>query len=79
MVVNKIDNTEPPYSKSRFNEAKKEVGGYLKKIGYDPRYVAYIPCSGYKGDNLIEKSNKLPWYIGDKYKVKIGKKESEDR
>merc|ERR1712013_110689 len=28
--INKIDNTEPPYSESRFGEIKKEVESYVK-------------------------------------------------
>ena len=34
--VNKMDSTEPPYSESRFEEIKKEVSSYIKKIGYNP-------------------------------------------
>jgi len=29
--VNKMDSTEPPYSKDRFEEIKKEVSTYIKK------------------------------------------------
>ncbi|WP_411016007.1 GTP-binding protein, partial [Salmonella sp. s51884] len=39
--VNKIDNTEPPYSESRFNEIVKEVSTYVKKVGYNPKDVAF--------------------------------------
>merc|ERR1712022_102503 len=35
--INKIDNTEPPYSETRFNEIKKEVETYVKKVGYQPK------------------------------------------
>uniref|UniRef100_T1GYA9 Tr-type G domain-containing protein n=1 Tax=Megaselia scalaris TaxID=36166 RepID=T1GYA9_MEGSC len=31
--VNKMDSTEPPYSEARFEEIKKEVSSYIKKIG----------------------------------------------
>merc|ERR1712141_214302 len=48
--VNKIDNTEPPYSEARF----KEVKGYVKKVGYNPKAVAFVPISGWHGDNMIE-------------------------
>merc|ERR1712013_6958 len=30
--INKIDNTEPPYSESRFGEIKKEVESYVKNV-----------------------------------------------
>lgn len=62
--VNKMDNTEPPYSESRFNEIKKEVEAYIKKIGYNPKAVAFCPISGWHGDNMLEPSEKMPWYKG---------------
>merc|ERR1712062_57438 len=30
--INKIDNTEPPYSEARFKEIQKEVESYVKKV-----------------------------------------------
>ncbi|TKC39935.1 hypothetical protein EI555_011319 [Monodon monoceros] len=34
--VNKVDSTEPPYSRKRHEETVKEVSTYIKKIGYNP-------------------------------------------
>merc|ERR1712121_553646 len=62
--VNKIDNTEPPYSESRFKEIKKEVESYVKKVGYSPKAVAFVPISGWHGDNMIEESPNMSWYKG---------------
>merc|ERR1712241_284395 len=62
--INKIDNTEPPYSESRFGEIKKEVESYVKKVGYNPKTVAFVPISGWHGDNMIEASTNMPWYKG---------------
>merc|ERR1711937_641001 len=62
--VNKMDNTEPPYSKDRFEEIKKEVTTYIKKIGYNPVTVPFVPISGFQGDNMIEKSDKMSWFDG---------------
>lgn len=62
--VNKMDNTEPPYSETRFNEIKKEVQSYIKKIGYNPDYVPFMPISGWHGDNMLEKSDKMKWWKG---------------
>jgi len=62
--VNKIDNTEPPYSEARFNEITKEVGSFLKKTGYNPKSVAFVPISGWHGDNMIEASKNMTWYKG---------------
>uniref|UniRef100_A0A4W6DS29 Elongation factor 1-alpha n=1 Tax=Lates calcarifer TaxID=8187 RepID=A0A4W6DS29_LATCA len=57
--VNKMDSTEPPYSQSRFEEITKEVSTYIKKIGYNPATVAFVPISGWHGDNMLEASDKV--------------------
>lgn len=62
--VNKMDNTEPPYSQDRFKEIQKEVTAYIKKIGYNPKTVPFVPISGWHGDNMIEDSEKMKWYTG---------------
>merc|ERR1711951_302344 len=62
--VNKMDSTEPKYSEARFSEIQKEVSGYIKKIGYNPKTVAFVPISGWHGDNMIEPSENMKWYKG---------------
>jgi elongation factor 1-alpha len=62
--VNKMDSTEPKYSENRFNEIVKEVSAYLKKVGYNPKGVPFIPISGWVGDNMMEASTNMPWYKG---------------
>jgi len=68
--VNKMDSTEPPYSEARFEEIKKEVSGFIKKVGYDPKAVAFVPISGWHGDNMIEPSTNMSWYKGWKVERK---------
>merc|ERR1711976_576234 len=62
--VNKMDNTEPPYSEARFKEIVKEVEAYIKKIGYNPKQVPFVPISGWHGDNMLEASTNMPWFKG---------------
>jgi len=62
--VNKMDTSEPPYSEARFKEICTEVSAYIKKVGYDPRTVAFVPISGWHGDNMLEVSEKMGWYKG---------------
>lgn len=71
--VNKMDSTEPPYSESRFNEIVKEVTAYVKKIGYNPETVAFVPISGWHGDNMLEASTNMGWFKGWKTKKSNGK------
>merc|ERR1711950_17833 len=72
--VNKMDSTEPPYSEKRFTEITSEVANYVKKVGYNPKSVAFVPISGWHGDNMIEPSSNMPWYKGwDKETKEEGK------
>jgi len=64
VAINKIDSTEPPYSEARFEEITKEVKGFIKKVGYNPDAVAFVPISGWHGDNMMEKSENMNWYKG---------------
>lgn len=61
--INKMDSTEPNYSQKRYEEIVKEVSTYIKKIGYNPDTVAFVPISGWNGDNMLEPSPNvsLPW------------------
>merc|ERR1712117_446384 len=70
IACNKMDSTEPPYSEARYQEITKEVGNYIKKIGYNPKSVPFVPISGWHGDNMIEKSDKMPWFKGWTKEVK---------
>lgn len=58
---------------SRFEEIKKEVSSYIKKIGYNPAAVAFVPISGWHGDNMLEPSDKMPWFKGWAVERKEGK------
>nr|XP_055161232.1 putative elongation factor 1-alpha-like 3 [Nyctereutes procyonoides] len=70
--VNKMDSTEPPYSQKRYEEIIKEVSTYIKKIGYNPNTVAFVPISGWNGDNMLEPSVNMPWVKGWKVTCKDG-------
>jgi len=64
VLCNKQDDKTVNYSQARYEEIKKEVQDFLKKVGYNPDKVPFVPVSGWTGDNLIEKCDKLPWYKG---------------
>lgn len=72
VACNKMDTTEPPYSEARFNEVVTEVSNYIKKIGYNPKTVPFIPISGWHGDNMLESSPNMSWYKGWKVERKEG-------
>merc|ERR1712145_32490 len=36
----------------------------MGKIGYNPKEVIFCPISGWHGDNMLEKSEKMAWWTG---------------
>ena len=61
ILVNKIDLIH--YDEMKFNEIQRAFSVYLNQINIKP--CAYIPVSGRNGDNIVERSEKMPWYQGD--------------
>ena len=64
VAINKMDDPSTLYSEQRYNEIKAELTTYLKKVGYNPAKIEFIPISGWNGDNMIERSENMPWYKG---------------
>lgn len=64
IAINKMDDKSVNWAQARYDEIVKEVSAYLKRIGYDPTKVPFIPYSGWNGDNMIERSANMPWYKG---------------
>jgi elongation factor 1-alpha len=62
VAVNKMDTTK--WSQDRFEEIIKEVSTFVKKVGYNPKSVAFVPISGWHGDNMLEESVNMPWFKG---------------
>jgi len=76
VCINKMDDKSVAYSQKRYEEIKNEVGNFLMKVGYQAFkqdkatkkitewLVPFIPISGWVGDNMIERSDKMKWYKG---------------
>ena len=60
--VNKMDSCD--WSEQRFNEIKEEMTKMITQAGFKPKKVPFIPYSGFKGENLITETDKMPWYKG---------------
>ncbi|KAF2719238.1 hypothetical protein K431DRAFT_286970 [Polychaeton citri CBS 116435] len=55
VAVNKMDAaTLPPWSEEAFGRVKLEVGKFLSEIGIDVGEVAFVPCSGLNGENVVK-------------------------
>ena len=66
--VNQMDHDTVKFSESRYKEIMAEVKIYLEKVGYKPdnpkNPIRFIPISGFQGENMTEKSDKMGWYKG---------------
>ena len=60
--VNKMDSCD--WSEQRFTEIKDEMSKMLQQAGFKPKQVPFIPYSGFLGENLVDKTDKMPWYKG---------------
>jgi elongation factor 1-alpha len=64
VAINKMDADTVNWSQDRYTEMKNEITRMLKMIGYKTEKIQFIPVSGWTGDNLLKKSEKMPWYTG---------------
>lgn len=60
VVINKMDLVD--YDQKVFESVKEEYLEFLKKINITPKFV--LPVSSFMGENIVKKSDKMPWYDG---------------
>jgi len=67
--VNKMDCDVAGYGEPRYKEIKDEMVRMLIRVGWKKDFieksVPIIPISGWMGDNLLKKSEKMPWWTGN--------------
>ncbi|MEZ0536331.1 sulfate adenylyltransferase subunit 1 [Caldicellulosiruptoraceae bacterium PP1] len=73
VIVNKMDLID--YSEEKFNQIKQQMNEFLNKLHVYP--LKYIPVSGFYGDNIAKKSDKMPWFKGDPIITAIDQIEKE--
>jgi len=61
ILVNKMDLVG--YDEKYFTQITEEYERFLKSLKM--KAFRYIPVSGFKGDNIIQKSSKMNWYKGE--------------
>lgn len=68
ICVNKMDDKVADYKEERFEEIKKEMQRMALAVGWPKGFIAnkcpVIPISGWKGDNLLKKSENMGWWKG---------------
>ena len=60
VCVNKMDLVD--YEESAFNAVRDEFAAFASKL--DVRDVTFIPMSALAGDNVVEPSDRMPWFTG---------------
>jgi bifunctional enzyme CysN/CysC len=60
VAVNKMDLVD--YSQERFEEILEDFGPFLRKLGVAD--CLHIPISALRGDNVVDRSEHMPWYAG---------------
>lgn len=70
VAINKMDTTK--WSEDRYQEIIKETSNFIKKVGFNPKSIPFVPISGFNGDNMIEASTNCPWYKGWNKETKAG-------
>ncbi|MGQ9459617.1 MAG: translation elongation factor EF-1 subunit alpha [Candidatus Bathyarchaeaceae archaeon] len=64
VAINKMDDVSVNWSQERYSEIKNEISRMLKMVGYNVDKIPFVPTSGWTGDNLTKRSEKMPWYKG---------------
>jgi elongation factor 1-alpha len=74
VYVNKMDLQD--WKEERFLAVKDEVSKLIATVGYKPDAVQFIPGASLKGDNVVKKSENMPWYSGPTIFEQIDKLEA---
>ncbi len=60
VCINKMDLVD--YGQEVYEKIKDEFSGFAAKL--DVNDIHFVPVSALKGDNVVEKSDAMPWYEG---------------
>jgi len=76
--VNKMDCDVAKYGKERYDEISNEMKNMMAKVGWKKEFidkrVPMLPISGWCGDNLFKKSDKMPWFKEQEVEIEGGDK-----
>jgi sulfate adenylyltransferase subunit 1 len=62
VAINKMDLVD--FSEERYNEIKADFSQLMAKRDYQDQNITFIPVSALKGDNVVHRSKRTPWYSG---------------
>jgi len=53
------------YSEETYNAIKSDFEALMAKRDYQEQRITFIPVSALKGDNVVHRSDNMPWYQGN--------------
>ncbi len=62
VAINKMDAAN--YDQKRYEEVVEESKKLLSSIGFKVDKIPFVPVAALKGDNVVKKSENMPWYKG---------------
>lgn len=62
VAVNKMDLKD--FDQGVFEQIKADYLSFAEKINLRPTTLEFVPMSALKGDNVVNKSERSPWYTG---------------
>lgn len=62
VAINKMDLVD--YSEDIYNKIKADFESLMSKRDYQDQKITFIPVSALKGDNVVNRSGKMPWFTG---------------
>ncbi|WP_439129127.1 sulfate adenylyltransferase subunit 1 [Polaribacter sp.] len=76
IAINKMDLVD--FSEEKYNIIKGEIEYLASKSGYKNQNLTFIPLSALQGDNVVEKSENMPWYKGETLLHHLERLDAED-
>ncbi|MEN8775579.1 MAG: GTP-binding protein [Polaribacter sp.] len=76
IAINKMDLVD--FSVEKYNIIKGEIEYLASKSEYKNQNLTFIPLSALQGDNVVEKSENMPWYKGETLLNHLEKLDAED-
>jgi sulfate adenylyltransferase subunit 1 len=62
VAINKMDLVN--YSEDIYNKIKADFESLMSRRDYQYQKITFIPVSALKGDNVVNRSDKMPWFTG---------------
>ena len=77
--INKMDISGVDWKEEKYNSVKAEVSTLLASVGFKPAEIPFIAMASLKGDNVVKKSENMPWYTGETLLEAINKLTPPDK